>query len=474
MTSRDVEPGGVAVETVPDFDQLLTPQELESYRRHMEIRDGDGRIVVTAAEMTKRMLHMLVTERGHSNKTGGVHIGRETMLPLLIEALVGSEPDVGAWIEAIARGNLNVAAHIPVRKTGNEIGSAGTYLPRLLTRYERTSHKPGPGQAEIARKQRTALGLLIAATLVRELREAIGSRVALGSAWPLMEAVSQPKDAKLRRYLFDFGADKAFLSHIRGSIADATHEWAEQVGRKKSRSTNAQVASSLPDGVDPTAHFATVESRKIRRENELVAFGKLMLGSSVDGEDGHVLDRLAKEEPAYADWRAVLTHAPLPSAVYLTSDPVPLSSEIAEVHHRRLTYLMPVAAKQISHEQVMAAALPAVPYACEDLDLTTTGIGLVDETLRELGRAVFRYARDIGPPPPTVPLDHLTLFQASACYLSLAPDWTARGKWEAAHFELHESDSKRFKELLAMAAALPGNPAEGLSNFDPLDYTWAL
>ncbi len=471
MTSRNVEPGDAAAETFLDLGQLLTPQEVESYRQHMEIRDGDGRIVVTAAEMTKRMLHMLVTEHGHNNKTGGVHIGRKTMLPLLMEALVGSEPDVGAWIEAIAQGKFDVAAHIPVRKPGNKTGSAGNYLPRILTRYERTANKRGSVHATIAQKQRTELGLLIAATLIRELRKAIGAKVALGSAWPLMRAVSQPKDAELRRYLADFGADKAFLGHLRASILNATREWAEHAGRKKPLSTNAQVASSFPAGAEPAVYFATVEDRDKRRENELVAFGKLMLGSSANAHDRHVLDRLANEEPAYADWRAVMTSAILPSAVYLTSDPLPLSSEIAEAHCRRLLYLMPVAAERGSDHQLIATALPAVPFDCDDLDLTATGIGLIDKQRHQLGRAVFRYARDIGPPPPTVPLDHLALFQASACYLSLAPDWTARDKWEAAKFKLRKADSGRFDLLHEMAAAILADPMPGLGSFDPLNHT---
>lgn len=471
MTSKNVEPGDAAAETFLDLDQLLTPQEVESYRQHMEIRDGDGRIVVTAAEMTKRMLHMLVTEHGHNNKTGGVHIGRKTMLPLLMEALVGSEPDVGAWSEAIAHGRFDVAAHIPVRKPGNKTGSAGTYLPRILTRYERTADKPGAVQARIARKQRTELGLLIAATLMRELRKAIGAKVALGSAWPLMRAVSQPKDAELRRYLADFGADKAFLGHLRASIIDATREWAEHAGGKKPRSTNAQVVSSLPTDADPAFFFAVIEDRDKRRETELVAFGKRMLASSVDGQDRHVLDRLTKEEPSYADWRAVTTRARLPSTVYLTSDPLPLSGDIAEAHSRRLPYLMPVAAEWGSDHQLIATALPAVPFDRDDLDLAATGIGLIDKQLLQLGRAVFRYARDIGPPPPTVPLDHLALFQASACYLSLAPDWTARDKWEAAGFKLRKADSGRFDLLHEMAAAILADPMPGLGSFDPLNHT---
>ena len=470
MTSRDVEPGAAAAETFVDLDQFLTTQEVESYRQHMEIRDGDGRVVVTAAEMTKRMLHMLVTEHGHKNETGGVHIGRKTMLPLLMEALVGSEPDVGAWIEAIAHGRFDVAAHIPVRKPGNKIGSAGTYLPRILTRYERTADKPGPVQARIARKQRTELGLLIAATLMRELRKAIGAKVALGSAWPLMRAVSQPKDAELRRYLADFGADKAFLGHLRASITNATREWAEHAGRKQPRSTNADVASSLPAGAEPAVYFAAVEDRDRRRENELVAFGKRMLASSEYGQDRHVLDRLTKEEPAYADWRAVVTGARLPSTVYLTSDPLPLSSEIAEAHCRRLLYLMPVAAERGSDHQLIATALPAVPFACDDLTLAATGIGLVDGTLLKLGRAVFQYAQDVGPPPPTVPLDHLTLFQASACYLSIAPDWTARDKWEAAGFKLRKADSSRLALLREMAKELLADPKPGLGEFDPFNH----
>lgn len=471
MTRRNVEPGDAVAETVLDLNQLLTPQEVESYRQHMEIRDDDGRIVVTAAEMTKRMLHMLVTEHGHKNETGGVHIGRKTVLPLLMEALVGSEPDVGAWIEAITHGEFDVAAHIPVRKPGNETGSAGNYLPRILTRYERTANKRGSVHARIAQKQRTELGLLIAVTLIRELRKAIGAKVALGSAWPLMRAVSQPKDAELRRYLADFGADKAFLGHLRASILNATREWAEHAGRNKPRSTNAEVASSLPAGAEPAVYFAAVEDRDRRRENELVAFGKRMLASSEYGQDRHVLDRLTKEEPAYADWRAVVTGARLPSTMYLTSDPLPLSGEIAEAHRRRLLYMMPITAERGSYHHLIATALPAVPFVGDDLVLAATGFGLVDRTLLELGRAVFQYARDIGPPPPTVPLNHLTLFQASGCYLSLAPDWPARENWEAAGFKLHKANSGRFDLLREMAAALSSDPTVGLSTFDPLDHT---
>ncbi len=60
--------------------------------------------------------------------------------------------------------------------------------------------------------------------------------------------------------------------------------------------------------------------------------------------------------------------------------------------------------------------------------------------------------------------------EASACYLSIAPDWTARDKWEAAGFKLRKADSSRFALLREMAKELLADPKPGLGEFDPFNH----
>jgi hypothetical protein len=452
-----------------DLNQLLTPNERELYRRHLEVRNSGGGLAASAGDMTKRMLHLLVTENGRGNHVGGLHLGRGTVLPLLVDVLVGPEPDVDAWIEAVAGESFDLSRYAGFGKPGANQGSPGTLLPRLLQRYERAAGRSGPVEAKKARDLRTALSMLIAATLVRELRKATTARAALGSAWPLMHAVSQRKDAELRRFLADFGGDRKFLSRLRSSIETAVDEWKLKSKREKPQSTNEETQAHLPAGVDVKAHFKKVTDVQERRAAALVKFGKLLLlteAAHADDIDRRALERLAVEVPA-------LTGCALPTtASYLDDGPAPLEGDEADAHKRRLNYLMPIAAKSASKHQVIGRALSAVQLALDESDSAFTGLPLVDRVLLAVGRAVFRYARDVGPPPPAAPIEHLGWFEASACYLSLAPQWPAREAWRLSDFELRKADKFEFNLLNDMAASLPSGLDSSISGFDPFEYTF--
>lgn len=453
-----------------DLNKLLTSHELELYQQHMEVQAPDGDVVTSAEQKARQILHMLVTEKGIGNATGGVHLSRSTVLPLLIDALVGPEPDVDAWIEALGNGKFDVSRYAGFRNSDAKKGTPGTLLPRLLQRYERALGKRGPVAAKQAHDVGTALRLLIMGMLIRELQKATTARAAMGSAWPLMRATRLPKDRELRRLLTHFGADDDFLGHLRDSIEFAVREWATHKGVTRPRSTNKVTDTGPPADVDVRGYFDEMEKVDKRREDALVAFGKTVLGAPEDNDavSERALRRLAKETSSFADVQQPVGTATSPLPSYLLTQPTSMPKYDVERHHQHLRFLMPMLAEPMTSQSVFGCAVAAVRLAQDGLDDTMTGISLADVALYRVGRGIYCYARDVGPPPREAPLAHIDLFQASACYLSLAPNWPARNAWERVGFELQPPQPDLFKLLTDMAGHL--RTGSELNLFADIDY----
>lgn len=429
-----------------DLNKLLTNDELEAFSRHMELRNAEGQVVVTADDMVRRMLHILVTKTGSKNANDGVHVSRGTILPMLIAALVNEHPEPEAWIEAIAVGRFDVSVekrYAQPRSQGVELGSPGNYLPRLLQRYKAAAGGSDRLSKMAAARLGTALRLLIATALLRELKKATNSHAALGSAWPLIHAVSSRPQAKLRRLIAQHGDNTKFIAHLASAIEVAVAEWIGRLGTGDLTLTNPQVDSQVPSGVDTDAIFGRQMSADKRREQGLIEFGRLMLrgGDDSDEINCRALATLS-EEPQFANWREMMTGGTPPGARYLKEGAVRLDPATAERHHRRLRFLMPVAAGPATLGQVQGRALGAAKLILSDFKIVVLGIKLADHVTDDVARGVFHYAREIGPPPPSVALEHLGWFEASACYHSLCSNWRARDAWRAAGLMPCEADSK--------------------------------
>lgn len=432
-----------------DLNKLLTAKELELYGQHMTAPDARGDVIVGPGATARRMLHALVTRDGRSNPSGGVHVGRESIVPLLIDALVGPDPDPEAWLEAIAAGSFDISIGktdgSPVVANGAaqaspSLGSPGTYLPRLLERYERARQGSTSRKHSEAAHLRNALGILIATTLLLELKKATNARAALGSAWPLVHAVSSRPQAALRRALATFGADTKFVAHLATAIENAVAARVLRSGAKAGELSNKSVETKVPPGVDVTAILSRQRSAGEQREKELAKFGQLILvdGNAEDEVERRALDRLSD---ALADWRAISSAAMPPLGCYLDEEAAPLSAEEAQAHYRRLRFLMPVAASPSTMAQIQGYALGAARVIASDRQVELFGIAAADCVANRMASKVSRYVWKVGPPPPAVAMEHLRWFEASVCYHSLSTNWPAREKWWAAGLMPCEADT---------------------------------
>ena len=437
-----------------DLNKLFTSEELELFRRHMVDRVDEVDPTTSAEKKARQMLHLLVTAEGKRNTTGELHLSRSTVLPMLIEALVGDEPDADVWIEALARGSFNLSNFARFLDPDAKMGTPGMKLPRLLGRYERALGGRNPKEQGRASDLGTALRLLITDMLIKELRRAVSPSAAMGSAWPLMRAVRMRGDEEVRRLLTDFGGDNAFLNHIRQHIREATYGWADRKNVKRSRSTNEQVDTRPPPGVDVAGYFARGRDADSRREDALVEFGRLILGDVYDADDvsRRALERVAQDVPRYMEVQALIEPRTFAMLSYLDRMPEQLSEDAA--HHQHLQFLMPMLAEGVDGERVMAGAVAALHLADVDTPSDVTGLSLADAALGRVQQLIFRYARDTGPPPPDTPLSHIAAFQSSACYLSLAPVWPARKAWTRAGLVLKQPDPTLFGLLDSMRNGL--------------------
>lgn len=404
-------------------------------------------MAVTASEMARRMLHLLVTRSGKTNVTGGLHIGRETVLPLLIDALTGPDPDPTAWIEAIAAGSFDLTGYKAYGAPNAKTGAPGNFLPRLLKRYEKASSRPGRKSELEAADMRTALGILIATTLIRELKNAVNARAALGAAWPLTEAVSSLKHAQLRKLIAHFGVDLSFQEHIANGIEAAVQSWIHTTGISQSPLTKNDVDHHVKDRSQVAAFFARQKSAAARREDALVSFGRLVISGGASDDDEPTKKALAR---IHAD-RTQRALPPL--AAYLDDkQPAPAS----QIHYRWLQALMPIAAGPSTPEQIKRSALNAAAFCLPECQIAVTGVAVLDHSIDHIAHVIFEYACHVGPPPPAVALTHLAWFEASVCFHAVSNYFPARDNWKAAGLMPCEENKELFADLINRMSKIAG------------------
>lgn len=418
-----------------DLNALLTPAELAAYRRHIAggtFEDGSSEQAKAAQEAVSAMLALLVTSGGrHADETTGT--GRGSIVTELIDALVGPDPDPQAWIEAIAVGTFDLTGYKayakrpePVQGKLTKIGTPGNYLPRLLQRYEKAVGNRRPNSKEIA-DLRTALGILIATTLLKELRNATNARAALGSAWPLVAAVSGRPHAELRRLLAAHGDDRKFCTQLREDIKHSVEAW-EKRHSCNPKPTNKAVDTQAPEA-NIVRHFAAETEIDKRRTQAFIEFGTTLLSGQAHPDDAtmnRAIEAFAND-PAIS-WLKEHPHG-RGAQVYLDDTRI-MQPDDRPAFCAMLQALMPVAAGPSTPEQIIGrAAMASIGFP---RPLVMTESSRINERLGDLAQSIQEHVGYVGLPPVGTPIAHLTLFEASACFWSMEDNWPARDDWEFA------------------------------------------
>lgn len=418
-----------------DLNELLTPGELAAYRRHMaggQYGDGSPEQEKAAAASINRMLELLVTKAGR-NAVEALGPGRGSILSEVIVVLLGPDPDPQAWMEAIARGSFDLTGYKAYAKRPKTIdgkqpaiGSPGNFLPRLLDRYQKATGHRQPNRREIA-DLRTALGILIATSLLKEMHNVTNEGAALGSAWPLVSAVSGRQHTELRRFIAGYGDDESFRHHLAADIERSVIDWVKRHPGKV-LPTNKQVDSQAPQ-TDIEQHFAKAAKSEERRKIALIAFAKILL-SGDSGYDDPTIDAVLgtiRDEPTYVWLRDMPQH--LVPAHYPGGE-LPMPTEL-------LRQFMPVAAGPSTIDQVLGRAAMAPIGVMSPRPLRLTESKMINKRLDDLARSIHSHVETKGLPPRETPIEHLAMFEASVCYWSLNPDWEARQPWQDIGFNLH-------------------------------------
>ena len=181
---------------------------------------------------------------------------REEFISRLVRALVGPEPDGLAWMEALTKGSFELRDNVTY-----SIGRVGESPAKFIDRQRKRILELADHQK--ARDRRTdyenayndALRLVVASSLLTQLRTSVAAKAAIGAGWPLMAGVKEHLTEGEKRALFWFGNDEKLQTDLANSARTTLAAFVAAnpdvtVPRK------ADYDQTLPPGADINAFFA--------------------------------------------------------------------------------------------------------------------------------------------------------------------------------------------------------------------------
>ena len=180
---------------------------------------------------------------------------RERFVAKFVLALVGPEPDGLAWMEALAKGSFNLRDNVTYA-IGRVGESPSKFVKRQRERIsELADHPKAWGRVEEYRNAyHDALRLVVASTLLMEMRKGVAAKAAIGAGWPLMAGVKTHCTANEKRALFWFGND----AELQRRLAKAAKEVLTAFQAERPMEVvprRADPDGSLPPGADINEFF---------------------------------------------------------------------------------------------------------------------------------------------------------------------------------------------------------------------------
>ena len=195
---------------------------------------------------------------------------REEFLSRLIRALVGPEPDGLAWMEALAKGSFNLRDNVTYA-IGRVGESPAKFIDRQRQRiHELSEHPKAKGRrADYENAYNDALRLVVATSLLTQLRTGVAAKAAIGAGWPLMAAVKTHLSEDEKRALFWFGNNAELQANLANS-ARTTLAAFRAANPDVTVPRKAEYDRTLPHGADINAFFepkqATAFSTQLGRK----------------------------------------------------------------------------------------------------------------------------------------------------------------------------------------------------------------
>lgn len=181
---------------------------------------------------------------------------REEFLSRFVRALVGPEPDGLAWMEALAKGSFNLRDNVTYA-IGRVGESPAKFIDRQRQRIHELSdhHKAKGRRADYENAYNDALRLVVATSLLTQLRTGVAAKAAIGAGWPLMAAVKTHLSEDEKRALFWFGNNAQLQTNLANS-ARATLSVFRAANPDVTVPRKAEYDRTLPHGADINAFFA--------------------------------------------------------------------------------------------------------------------------------------------------------------------------------------------------------------------------
>lgn len=226
------------------LEELFTPPLLKAFRERWGISPADADLLAL------RTVEMFELQDKETDKSASRR-RKDSWLKLMINALVGPEPDFLAWTEALATGNYDIReGNFYSRAPGK--GQPAAFLQRQRKHIESlvAKEKFNPAEREERRiAYLDALRQVLVAVLLRELKAACTGKAAVGPAWPLVKATDRLRleELGLLRY---YGGEDGFDQHLAASLKEALVAWTDQRhGGSAPSLTKNYYEKGLPPGV---------------------------------------------------------------------------------------------------------------------------------------------------------------------------------------------------------------------------------
>lgn len=379
--------------TPQDLNDLFTPEERAAFAA-MWADDPEG-----ARQQVRAIMDMFARPKSHVPEV-------RLLVFNFIRGLLSPEPEMGAWIQAVAAGSFELRPEQKYAMPGIEDRAA-----RFIDRGRSTLDEGvSPAQRKIGITDETAcdgMNLVLFGSVAKEFRNVALARVAIGTAWPLAAGVDKFLTNDEHRLLYRFGNDDELQVRMAAAARTALREYlSEKFGDEVPKGTRAASHErDLPIGVDLRGHFTRAEAAVLSYREELMT----SLGVGFDASPSDVGDALARADAATV--RSSLKDHSVTFSYMTDADGSPrhnLGYEPQAI--ARLKSLMPVLTKPDATDELIVLAARA--------HLRFFAHGAMKVIFdRELSKEVGGWVRRGWAPPPDLRVEHAQLFEEEAALL---------------------------------------------------------
>jgi hypothetical protein len=379
--------------TPQDLNDLLTPEERAAFAA-LWADDPEG-----ARQQVRAIMDLFARPKSHVPQV-------RLLVFKLIRGLLSPEPEMGAWMQAVAAGSFELRPEQKYAMPGIEDRAA-----RFIDRGRSTLDEGvSPAQRKIGITDATAcdgMNLVLFGSVAKEFRNVALARVAIGTAWPLAAGVDKFLTNEEHRLLYRFGDDDELQTRMaaaaRHALRDHLYEkFGDEIPRGERAASHER---ELPIGVDLRAHFTRADAAVLRYREELMT----SLGVGFNASPSDVGDDLARTDAATL--KSSMKDQAVTFSYMTEADGSPRHNPGYEPRSiARLRSLMPVLTKPDATDELIVLAARA--------HLRFFAHGAMKVVFdRELSKEVGEWVRRGWAPPADLRVEHAQLFEEEAALL---------------------------------------------------------